>query len=43
LTVFLPTDDSVGLEEALALALTYARDGYDVDVRHVHVARRKPR
>lgn len=42
-TVFLPVDDSVDFEEALALAIAYARDGYDVDLRHVHVRGRRPR
>ena len=42
-TVFLPASDAVGREEALVLAITYARDGYDVDLRHVHVSGRKLR
>ena len=42
-TVFLPANDPTGLEEAVALALTYARDGYDVDLRHVHVRGRRPK
>ena len=42
-SVFLPVDDPAGFEEALALAMTYAREGYDVDLRHVHVRGRRPR
>lgn len=34
-SVFLPTDDPVGFEENLALALGFACDGYDVDLRQV--------
>ena len=42
-SVMLPVNDPAGFEEALALAITYAREGYDVDLRHVHARGYRPR
>ena len=41
--VFLPANDPVEFEEALALALTYVRDGDDVGLRCGRVPGRKSR
>jgi hypothetical protein len=34
-SIILPVDDPDEFEEAIALAASFARDGYDVDLRHV--------
>ena len=41
-SVMLAANDPAGFVEALALAITFAREGYNVDLRHVHVRGRRP-
>ena len=38
-SVFLPAADPEGFADAIALASAFARDGHDVDLRHVRPGR----